>query len=253
MDDSPFSLANKTAFVTGGGTGIGLGITHSLVKAGCKVVIGGRRSQTLKEAVRSCPSKIFDEYLDLNERIKIPEFVSDLETKYGPFDILINNAGVHLKKDFCDTSDEEFDKVMATNLQSVFTLSREFVKRMKGRRSGSIIMISSMTGLFGMDKVVAYGTSKTGLVGMMHQLVMDCSAFNIRINTIAPGWIKSNMLEAAMKSDEQRREKILNRIPFKDFGEAEDIGHAVVYLCSEAAKYVTGVTLPVDGGAAFAF
>jgi gluconate 5-dehydrogenase len=143
--------------------------------------------------------------------------------------------------------------VITTNLQSVFTLSREFVKKMKERQGGSIVMISSMTGLFGMDKVVAYGTSKTGLVGMMHHLVMDCSVYNIRINTIAPGWISSDMLEAAMTSDEERKQKILNRIPFRKFGKAEDIGNAVVYLCSEAASYVTGVTLPVDGGAAFAF
>ena len=253
MNQNPFSLNGKIAFVTGGGTGIGLGITHALVKAECKVIIAGRRPAVLKMVADENPEKIFYEFLDVKSRSEIPDFVKFLQQKYGAIDILVNNAGIHLKKNMWETSDEEFDKVISTNLQSVFTLSREFVKEMKERRSGSIIMISSMTGLFGMDKVVAYGTSKTAVIGMMHQLVMDCSAFNIRINTIAPGWIKSDMLETAMNGDKERKEKILSRIPFKDFGESEDIGNAVVYLCSDAAKYVTGVTLPVDGGATFAF
>lgn len=253
MNQNPFSLNGKIAFVTGGGTGIGLGITYSLVKAGCKVIIAGRRPTVLQQAADINPEMIFYEFLDINSRSEIPGFVKFVYEKYGAIDILVNNAGIHLKKNMWETSDEEFDKVINTNLQSVFTISREFVKEMKERRTGSIIMISSMTGLFGMDKVVAYGTSKTGVIGMMHQLVMDCSAYNIRINTIAPGWIKSDMLEIAMNGDKERKEKILSRIPFKDFGESEDIGNAVVYLCSNAAKYVTGVTLPVDGGAAFAF
>ncbi len=253
MNQNPFSLNGKIAFVTGGGTGIGLGITYSLVKAGCKVIIAGRRPTVLQQAADINPEMIFYEFLDINSRSEIPGFVKFVYEKYGAIDILVNNAGIHLKKNMWETSDEEFDKVINTNLQSVFTISREFVKEMKERRTGSIIMISSMTGLFGMDKVVAYGTSKTGVIGMMHQLVMDCSAYNIRINTIAPGWIKSDMLEIAMNGDKERKEKILSRIPFKDFGESEDIGNAVVYLCSNAAKYVTGVTLPVDGGATFAF
>ena len=253
MNQNPFSLNGKIAFVTGGGTGIGLGITYSLVKAGCKVIIAGRRPTVLQKAADINPEMIYYEFLDINSRSEIPGFVKFVYEKYGAIDILVNNAGIHLKKIMWETSDEEFDKVINTNLQSVFTISREFVKEMKERRTGSIIMISSMTGLFGMDKVVAYGTSKTGVIGMMHQLVMDCSAYNIRINTIAPGWIKSDMLEIAMNGDKERKEKILSRIPFKDFGESEDIGNAVVYLCSNAAKYVTGVTLPVDGGATFAF
>ena len=253
MNQNPFSLNGKIAFVTGGGTGIGLGITYSLVKAGCKVIIAGRRPTVLQQAADINPEMIFYEFLDINSRSEIPGFVKFVYEKYGAIDILVNNAGIHLKKIMWETSDEEFDKVITTNLQSVFTITREFVKEMKERHTGSIIMISSMTGLFGMDKVVAYGTSKTGVIGMMHQLVMDCSVYNIRINTIAPGWIKSDMLEIAMNGDKERKEKILSRIPFNDFGESEDIGNAVVYLCSNAAKYVTGVTLPVDGGAAFAF
>lgn len=253
MQSDSFSLVGKRAFVTGGGTGLGLGITQALVKAGAEVIIAGRRESILKESAEKIGKGVHVECFDVSQRSEIPAFVKNLEEKYGPIDILINNAGQHLKKPAFETSDEEFDRVMNINLLSVFTLTREFIIRMKERRRGSIVMISSMTGLFGMDKVVAYGTSKTGVIGMMHQLVMDCSIFGIRINSIAPGWIKSDMLETALNSDPARKEKILNRIPFKDFGDPEDIGNAVVYLCAPAAKYVTGVTLPVDGGAAFGF
>jgi NAD(P)-dependent dehydrogenase (short-subunit alcohol dehydrogenase family) len=253
MQDGPFSLSGKKALVTGGGTGLGLGITRALVQAGAHVIIAGRRESILEEVSKNSNDHISFEYLDVTVRSEIPSFVSRLEEKYGPVEILVNNAGQHLKKAAFETSDEEFDRVMNTNLLSVFTLTREFIIRMKERRSGSIVMVSSMTGLFGMDKVVAYGTSKTGVIGMMHQLVMDCSSYGIRINCIAPGWIRSEMLEKALNGDKERKEKVLGRIPFKDFGEAEDIGNAVVYLSSAAAKYVTGVTLPVDGGAAFAF
>jgi gluconate 5-dehydrogenase len=253
MQQGPFSLSGKKALVTGGGTGLGLGIAKALVNAGAHVIIAGRRESVLQEVSKNSDDKISFEYLDVTNRAQVPSFVSGLEEKYGPVDILVNNAGQHLKKPVFETTDEEFDRVLNTNLLSVFTLTREFIIRMKERRSGSIVMVSSMTGLFGMDKVVAYGTSKTGVIGMMHQLVMDCSAYGIRINSIAPGWIRSEMLEKALNGDKERKEKVLGRIPFKDFGEAEDIGNAVVYLSSPAAKYVTGVTLPVDGGATFAF
>jgi NAD(P)-dependent dehydrogenase (short-subunit alcohol dehydrogenase family) len=253
MQYGPFSLYGKKALVTGGGTGLGLGITEALVKAGAQVIIAGRRECILQEVSQNSGGNVAFEHFDVTKRSQAPAFVTRLEEKHGPVDILVNNAGQHLKKTVFETTDEEFDNVLTTNLLSVFTLTREFIVRMKERRSGSIVMISSMTGLFGMDKVVAYGTSKTALIGMMHQLVMDCSNYGIRINSIAPGWIRSDMLEMALNADKERKEKVLGRIPFKDFGEAEDIGNAVVYLSSPAAKYVTGVTLPVDGGAAFAF
>jgi gluconate 5-dehydrogenase len=101
--------------------------------------------------------------------------------------------------------------------------------------------------------VVAYGTSKTALLGMMRMMVMEYSGFNVRVNAIAPGWIKSDMLETALNADEERKNRIIRRIPRGEFGTSEDIGLAAVYLCSEAAKYVTGVVLPVDGGATYAF
>jgi gluconate 5-dehydrogenase len=138
-------------------------------------------------------------------------------------------------------------------LLSVFALTREVATGMLERKSGSIILISSMAGLFGIDRVSAYGTSKTALIGLMNNLVTEYSRDNVRINCIAPGWITSDMFLNAINQDQERKQKIINRIALPDFGKPEDIGNAAVYLSSQAGRYVTGVVLPVDGGASVNF
>ena len=248
-----FSLAGRQALVTGGGTGIGLGISKALAEAGARVIIIGRREAVLRSAAAEIGNDCRYVCYDMMDRKGMPGLVDTLEAGSGPIDILVNNAGAHLKKPSLDTTDEEFDRILQVNLASAFTLTRECVRRMQQRRAGSVIFISSMTGLFGMDKVVAYGTSKTALLGMMRVMVMEYSAFNVRVNAIAPGWIQSDMLVTALNADEERKNKIMSRIPYKSFGSSEDIGLAAVYLSSAAAKYITGVVLPVDGGAAYAF
>ncbi len=250
---NPFELKGKTALVTGGGVGIGLGISKSLLASGARVIICGRNEETLKDAVSLLGENSNYEVFDLQNQKAIPDFIQSLEKKYGSLHILVNNAGIHLKKYAEDTTDEEFENIIRTNLLSTFSLTREAAKTMKKRQSGSIVFISSMAGLFGIDRVSAYGTSKTALIGLMQNLVTEYSKDNIRINTIAPGWIASDMFFKAVEADPTRKEKIVNRIAMNGFGTTEDIGNAVVFLSSPAAKYITGVTLPVDGGAAVNF
>jgi gluconate 5-dehydrogenase len=143
--------------------------------------------------------------------------------------------------------------ILQTNLLSVFALTRECAKQMIAQQSGSIILIGSMAGIFGIDRVVAYGTSKAALTGLMKNLVTEYSKFNVRINTIAPGWIESPMFLNAISADPTRQEKIRNRIALPGFGSPDDIGNAAVFLASPAARYITGVVLPVDGGAVVNF
>ena len=250
---NPFSLKNKLAVVTGGGTGIGFGISKALIESGARVVIIGRREKLLQEAVERLGNGSGYLCFDINKRSETTGLIHTIESTFGEIDILVNNAGAHLKKPSLETTDEEFDYIMQVNLASAFTLTRECVKRMRLRRRGSVLFISSMTGLFGMEKVLAYGTSKTAVIGMLRAMVMEYSAFNVRVNALAPGWIQSDMLEQALRTDEERKNKIISRIPFKRFGTGEDIGQAAVFLSSDAAAYVTGVVLPVDGGAAYAF
>jgi NAD(P)-dependent dehydrogenase (short-subunit alcohol dehydrogenase family) len=250
MQSSVFSLENKLALITGGGTGIGLGIATSFINAGAKVIITGRREDVLIKAVAELGKNANYLQNDISEHKKIPEMIRCLEKQYGPIDILVNNAGKHLKKLASDTTDEEFLDIINVNLLSVFSLTRCCAENMLKRKKGCILMISSMTALFGMDQVAAYGASKAGLTGLLNGLVTEYSKSNVRVNAIAPGWIESDIFFNAINGDSDRKQKIVNRIAMDQFGKPEDIGNAAVFLCSDAAKYVTGVILPVDGGAA---
>ncbi|AUP78013.1 SDR family NAD(P)-dependent oxidoreductase [Flavivirga eckloniae] len=250
---SVFSLKGKLALVTGGGTGIGAGISKAFIEAGARVVITGRREDVLKSAVKELGEGAHYRVNDITDKKGIPDLVNDIETNIGPIDILVNNAGIHHKGMAQDTTDEDFERILQTNVMSVFALTRECAKYMLERKKGSVIMIGSMAGLFGIDKVVAYGTSKTALTGLVNALVTEYSTSNVRVNAIAPGWIESNMFLNAINNDEKRKQQITNRIAMDGFGKTSDIGNAAVFLSSEAARYITGVVLPVDGGATVNF
>lgn len=248
-----FSLQGKRAVITGGGSGIGLGIAKTFVEAGAQVLIIGRNEEKLIEAQSYLGDNCSYKSFDVTNLDDIPNFVTETESNWGSVDILINCAGTHLKKNAVETSDTEFLGVLNVHLLSVFALTREFSKVMIPRQQGAIIMISSMTAVMGMKQVVAYSTAKTAVVGLMRSMVSELAVDNIRINTIAPGWIESPMLHKAIGNDLPRKTKILNRIPSGKFGHPEDIGNAALYLASDAGKYVNGVFLPIDGGAAGGF
>ncbi len=254
MGLADFKLDGKVALVTGGGSGIGLGIAKSYIDAGAKVVIVGRTESNLQEACQMLGQNATYHVYDITRQAGIPDLVSTVEKDQGPVQILVNNAGVHLKAHTSETSDEAFLEVLQTHVLSSFTLSREVADRMAANNiAGSIIMISSMAGIMALDRVVAYTTAKTAMLGLMRGLLADYATNGIRVNAIAPGWIESRMLHQALDNDLPRKSKILKRIPFNKFGQPQDIGNAAIFLGSDASAYVSGVLLPVDGGAAVGF
>ncbi|MCP9770742.1 glucose 1-dehydrogenase [Lacihabitans sp. LS3-19] len=250
---NPFSLAGKIALVTGGGSGIGYEITRCLRDAGAKVVITGRRENMLQEAVKAFGEDVFYEVNDVADLSQTTQLVDAITSKYGEIDILVNNAGINMKKPAIEVTDIEFNNIIQTNLNAAFALSREVAKKMIPRKTGSIIMISSMAGYYGIDRVPAYTASKSGIEGLTKALASDWSKHNVRVNAIAPGFIETPMMQTAMNSDPDRMDKALNRTPMGKFGKPEDIGLAAVFLASEAASYITGVSLRVDGGNAIGF
>ncbi|GHU67676.1 3-oxoacyl-ACP reductase [Bacteroidia bacterium] len=249
----PFSLTGKVALITGGGTGLGFGIAQSFVANGAKIVIVGRREDVLQQAVEALGENCRYIVADLQNHAQLPGLWQRAETIFGSIDILVNNAGNHLKKMAEEVTDEEFMSILNLHVLSVFALTREAIKSMKVRGGGSVLFLSSMTAIMGQGKVVAYSTAKTGILGMMRNLVVEYAQDNIRFNAIAPGWIESPMLHKAIDNDLPRKNRILQRIPSGQFGQPEDIGNAAVYLSSDAAKYVSGVLLPVDFGASISF
>lgn len=251
--NSAFDLTGQTALITGGGTGLGLGMARCLAAAGAKVVLVGRRKEELAKACAEIGANAFPLVGDVTKLVTASALVDQAEKLAGPISILINNAGVHLKKPATETTDAEFAKVIETHVFGAFALTREAGKRMVARKSGCILFTASMAAFIGMPLVVAYSAAKSAYVGMVRTLAVEWGPHGVRVNAIAPGWIGSAMLEQALAGDPPRKAKILGRIPPGKFGEPDDIGWAAVYLASTAAKYVSGVVLPVDGGAAESF
>lgn len=248
-----FDLTGQTALITGGGTGLGLGMARCFVASGAKVILVGRRKDELEKARAALGEHAFALAGDVTQLQTIPPLVEQAEKMAGPISILVNNAGVHLKKPALETSDVEFAAVLQTHVFGSFALSREIGRRMVERKAGSILFTASMASLFGIPLLVAYSAAKSAYTGIVRTLAVELGVQGVRVNAIAPGWIESDMMNKALSGDPARKAKILGRTPMNQFGQAEDIGWAAVYLCSPAAKFVTGVVLPVDGGCSIGF
>jgi len=253
LQPSVFSLHGKIALITGGGSGIGFYIAECMVKAGARVVLTGRRESVLKEAVEKLGEKAVYFVNDVTQLDTTPALIGEIENQCGPIDILVNNAGINMKKFAVEVTDADFDRIVQTNLHAVFSMTRECGKRMIERKSGSVIMITSMAALYGIDRVVAYSASKSAVGGMVKALATEFSPYNVRINAVAPGFIETPMMLTAMNGDPSRRDKAMDRTPMGTWGKPDDIGWAAVFLASNAAKFITGVSLPVDGGNSIGF
>jgi len=243
----------KLAIVTGGGSGIGLAITEKFVEHNIRTIIIGRNRQKLDAAKDRLGARCIPLAADLSNLDAIPALVQDISTRYGRIDILVNNAGINLKKPFTEVTDQEFQQLLLTNVTAVFALSREVVKQMEGSGSGSIIHISSMAAQYGIPKVIAYTASKSAIEGMTKAMAVELSPQGIRVNCIAPGFIATDMSAKALDNDPERKHKALSRTPMGVLGAPADIGDAALFLAGDAARYITGVVLPVDGGNSIGF
>jgi NAD(P)-dependent dehydrogenase (short-subunit alcohol dehydrogenase family) len=253
LSNNIFSLEGNLALITGGGSGIGFYIAQCYVAAGARVVLTGRRESVLQEAVAALGANAMYRVNDVTQLETIPALIDDIENTFGEIDILVNNAGINMKKHAVEVTNEDFDRIVQTNLHAVFAVTRECGKRMITRKRGSIIMITSMAALYGIDRVVAYSASKSAVGGMVKALTTEFSPYNVRVNAIAPGFIETPMMLTAMNGDPSRRDKAMDRTPMGTWGKPDDIGWAAVFLASQAAKFITGVSLPVDGGNSIGF
>jgi NAD(P)-dependent dehydrogenase (short-subunit alcohol dehydrogenase family) len=248
-----FSLRGETALITGGGTGIGLAIARAMHAAGARVVLVGRREAELAAAVQSLGAGASHFAHDITQLDAAAGLVARVAAQAGPVTCLVNNAGIHLKKAAIETSPEEFQRVLNTHIVGAHALTRAVAAGMVERRHGTILFTGSMASLFGIPLVIAYTAAKSAMVGMVKAYSTEFSAYGVRVNCIAPGWIETEMSHRALEGDPARKAKVLGRTPMGALGVPEDIGWAAVYLASPAAKYVTGVTLPVDGGTSIGF
>lgn len=247
------SKQQKIALVTGGGSGIGLAISEKFVRNQIRTIIVGRDMEKLNAAAEKLGDDCIPMCCDLTKLQAIPALVEKIINQYGQIDILVNNAGINQKKEFTEVTDEDFQQIMLTNVAAVFALSREVVKHMIPRGKGSIINISSMASQYGIPKVIAYTASKSAIEGMTKAMAVELSPKGIRVNCIAPGFIATDMSAKALNGDQERMQKVLSRTPMGGLGEPSDIADSALFLVSDAAKYITGTVLPVDGGNSVGF
>jgi len=247
------TVNTTVAVVTGGGSGIGLAIAEKFVHNKITTVIVGRDSEKLHKAKQHLGELCVPIAADLSDLASIPTLVKEVIAQLGHIDILVNNAGINMKKDFTDVTDEDFQKVLLTNVTAVFALTREVVKTMLPAGKGSIINISSMAAQYGIPKVIAYSASKTAIEGMTRAMAVELSPKGIRANCIAPGFIATEMTSKAFNNDVDRKNKAMSRTPMGTMGAPSDIGDAALFLATDASRYITGVVLPVDGGNSIGF
>ncbi|HTJ48095.1 MAG TPA: SDR family oxidoreductase [Cyclobacteriaceae bacterium] len=244
---------NKIALVTGGSSGLGLAISKKFTENNIHTIIIGRNEIKLQEAAKELGKNCQYIACDVSDLNKTPLLVKKIIDEHGRIDILVNNAGINLKKPIADVTDAEFQQIMMTNVNSVFSMSREVSRSMVANKSGSIINISSMAAQYGLPYVIAYTASKSAIEGMTRAMAVELSPEGLRINCIAPGFIATNMSATALNGDPQRKAKVLSRTPMGKLGMPEDIANMAYFLGMDESKYMTGTIIPVDGGNSIGF
>jgi NAD(P)-dependent dehydrogenase (short-subunit alcohol dehydrogenase family) len=252
-DTDPITLEGQVALITGGGSGIGLGCAKTFVARGAKVVISGRREEVLKKAVEELGSQADYRVHDVTDFAAAEGLIESVEKQHGALTALINNAGHAVKKPTVELTEEEMLGVFDVHVRGAFSLSKHAATRMMESGGGSILFMASMASLIGIPYIAAYAAAKSAHLGLVRTMAVEWSPKGVRVNAIAPGWILTDMTRETVLKDPGRSERILARTPMAQFGEPEDIGWAAAFLASPAARFITGVCLPVDGGVSIGF
>lgn len=245
-----FDLTGKKALVTGGSKGIGLAIAAGLAHAGAKVLITGRDETVLKKVADEMKAVKLDvswKSADVTSKQAVFELFEFIDADFGGVDILVNNAGMNIRKPLVEVEEEDWDRVLGTNLKGIFLVGQQAAKRMIGQKSGCIINISSIMGQVGNSLQTSYAASKGGINQLTKVWAAELAEHHIRVNALAPAYIKTPMTEPFLK-DPERMEKLVSRTMLKRMGEADEMIGPTLFLASEASSYVTGQILYVDGG-----
>ena len=242
-------LTNKTAAVTGGTRGIGLAIVKKYLENGANVVVMGSRKETVDKALAGLTEyegRVMGLWPDLCDPEAVAEAFASVKERFGSLDILANNAGISSRTSLYDYTVEEFGKILDINVKAVFVCSQAAARIMKEQGGGVIINTSSMVAEYGQPAGCGYPATKFAVNGLTRSLARELAKDHIRVNAVAPGVTKTDMVAALPP---EMVERISSGIPLGRVGEPEDIANAFLYLASSQASYVTGVTLRVDGAA----
>ncbi len=245
-----FDLSGRRAVVTGASRGLGQAIAVALAQAGADVAITSRSLSSLAETsdqVRALGRRCFAYEQDVRNVASCSSAIQVASEALGGLDILVNNAGFENIRPSLEVDEALWESIVSTNLKGAFFCSQAAGRIMSSQKSGSIVNLCSLTSYVGVPTAVPYGSSKAGLLGMTKALAAEWAPDNIRVNAIAPGYFRTSMTEV-FYADQDWQDRMLAKIPQGRFGELADIGGVAVFLCSDAAAYVTGHCIPVDGG-----
>ena len=240
-------LKDKTAIITGGGTGIGLATARAFCQEGAKVILFGRRKEKLEKAVEKLGGSAIIVQGDMTNNNDLDKLINKTLHNFKKIDVLVNNAGLFNGSPLHEISDSQWDEIMDINIRSVFQLTRRVLPVMLSQKYGSIIHISSILGLIAVPQVAAYNVSKGALNQFSRSIAVEYGSSGIRSNSICPGLIATDMTADLMKDADLMKEWS-KEYPIGRFGKPEDVANACLYLASDESSFVTGITLPVDGG-----
>ncbi len=251
MDFSHINLKGKTAIVTGGSKGIGYGMALGLATVGANVVIVSRNIEEGRAAAKDCEAKGVKAHAiscDVTNSAAVASMVAEAAKTFGQIDILINNAGMNIRKPLVDVLDSDWDTVINTNLKGVFLVGREVTKQMIAQgKGGKIVNVASVGGAIGIPNLTSYCATKGGVVQMTKVWALELVEHKIFVNAVCPAYIKTPMTEGWL-TDKARLDWILGMTPMGRLGEIQEVAGPVVFLASEWANYITGTCLLVDGG-----
>ncbi len=248
---SLFDLTGRVALVTGGNGGIGLGMARGLAEAGAAIAIAGRNAAKSEAAAAELAKLGVRTAVvsgDVTDPAQCQRLVAETVAQLGRLDILINNAGINIRKPAQDLAVAEWKEVIETNLTSAFTCSQAAHGAMKEARGGKIINIGSMLSIFGAPFAPAYGASKGGIVQLTKALATGWARDNIQVNAVLPGWIDTDLTRTARSEVRGLNAMVLMRTPAQRWGEPGDLAGVAVFLASRASDFITGAAIPVDGG-----
>ena len=242
-------LDKKVAIVTGGTRGIGLETVRVFKENNAEVILFGSKEESVSNAINLLKSEgieVTGYYPNLNNYFEIESTLKEIIKKYGHIDILVNNAGISAKESIENTTSEDFAKIIDLNVQAVFNMTKAVVPYMKENKSGVILNTSSMVSIYGQPSGVGYPASKFAVNGITKSVARELAPFNIRVNAVAPGIIKTDMVALL---PEEVIAPLIKSIPLGRIGKPRDIANAFLFLASDLASYITGEVLSVDGAA----
>jgi NAD(P)-dependent dehydrogenase (short-subunit alcohol dehydrogenase family) len=251
MNKISYGLGGKVCLITGGAQGIGEACARLFLEQGAKVVIvdiHNERGQSLASQLQQQGHEILFIASDIGNKVEVDAVIKQVISQHGRLDVLVSNAGIFKAAPFLEVSESDFDEVLRVNLKGAFLMGQAAARVMKDQGGGAIVHMSSVNGVLAIPEIASYNVSKGGLNQLTRAMALALADDGIRVNAVAPGTIATELASKAVLTSDEARNKILGRTPMKRLGNPSEVAHVVAFLASDAASYMTGEVITVDGG-----